>query len=132
VEPFLAKLKQKTAGGLPIRHLKFGQVVAFARQVHLASFSDREGVADGFRYLGKEVLHLLRTAQVVGVIVHAHPVAVSELLARLDAEQDILQLRVIPPHIVHIVGRHQLCPSLFGKFDQTAVDAVELGNVVVL
>jgi len=107
-------------------------VVALARQIQFASFGNLEGVADGFGHLGEQVLHLFRAAQVVSVVVHAHAIAVAEQFSGLNAKQNVLQFGIVPPHIVHIIGRHYTGASLLRKLDQAAVNAIELGNVVIL
>ncbi len=62
--------------------------------------------------LGEKILHLFGAAQVVGVVIHAHAVAIAEQFPGLDAEQNILQLGIITPHIVHIIGCHQASACL--------------------
>jgi len=79
-------------------------VISLARQINAASLGNFEGVADRFGHLGEQILHLFRAAQVVSLVVHAHAVAIAEQFSGLDAEQDILQLGILTPHIVHIVG----------------------------
>ena len=81
-------------------------MISLARQVEVAAFGDFESVADGFGYLREQVFHFFSASQVIGVVIHAHAVAVTEQFSGLDAKQDILQLGIIPPHIVHIISCH--------------------------
>ncbi len=71
-EARLAQLAQVALRSIAIRYLEMGQVIALETQVELAALVDQQGVGDGFGRLGEERRHLLRAAQVVRVVGHAH------------------------------------------------------------
>ena len=62
-----------------------------------------ERVLNDVRSLGKEFPHLLTTLEVEAFVV-PHPVAVSEVLPKPDAEQDVVGVVVLATQEVRIVG----------------------------
>ena len=81
---------------------------------------------------GNKRRHLLRAAQVVGVVGHAHALGVGEQAAGLDAQHDVLQAGVLLLDVVHVVGGHVVRVVALAQLEQLLVDRVQLGDGVLL
>ena len=132
MQPIQTELPQVRTGVFSVWQLKPGQVIAFAGQVHFAAVGDFERVAERFRDFGKEVAHLLRTAQIIRVVRHGHAACVGKEFSGLDGQEHILHFRVFAPDVMHVVGGNHARLKFFRQPQQAAVDLIELGQVVVL
>ena len=131
-EPGLGQLAQIACRIVARGHVKDGQVIALALDVHLAPLGDAQGVFQRVGPLGKEGRHLVLALDIVAVVGHAHAVRVGAHLARLDAEQDVLRLGVLGPAIVRVVGGHQGEVELAGQGHQPPVQRFGLGDALVV
>ena len=76
--------------------------------------------------------HFLIALAVIPVVVETHPVRVVYILVSLDAEQHILGGRILPFHVMDIVGDNQLHAVFFRKDMQLPVDGPFFFQIVVL
>ncbi len=103
----------------------------------IAQFRDFRRVGDGLRVVGEEGGHLLLRFDKELPGFKAHPVGLIQGLARLDAHEDILHLRVLPAEVVGIIGDNEGDAGLLTEADQVPVylllglDAVVLELQVV-
>ncbi len=73
-------------------------------------------ILDGFGQVGKQLRHLLRRLEplLAGV---AHPVRVVDILARIQANQQIMRLRILGIQEMDVVRRQELDAQLFRHLD---------------
>jgi len=131
-QPLLAQVTQIGLLVVTLRHREDRQVVAVILQVDVARLGDLERVGQRLRHLGEQPPHLLRRAEVVAGIGHAHPVRLVLQAAGLDAQQDIMGVEVLGIHVVRVIGRHQRHAVVLAVGDQPAVEDAELVDVVLL
>ena len=89
-------------------------------------------IGNGLFGIGEQPLHLLRGFQVILAALVAHPVLVRQLLARLQAEQNVVGHRILLVGVVHVVGHHQRNARLLAHAQQLLVHRLLLGNAVIL
>ncbi|MNV34826.1 hypothetical protein D3C71_1262570 [compost metagenome] len=87
---------------------------------------------DGLRHMREQGLHLLGALQIQLIRSDAEALLVVYRLARADADQHVLNLRILPGQIMRIVRNRQGNAGLLGQRDQLRIDTLLLGNAVVL
>ena len=139
-ESLLADLGQvfvgvHAAGGLVARQVGLPEL-----QRNVAHIGDYAGIG---QRLGGNVpgqadeqrLHLLRTLDIVGVVLHPQPLFVPDRSVGLDADVDVLQVGLVLMHVVGVVGGHQrqpiFKPGVLRQPQQPLVDLVQLRYVLV-
>ena len=103
----LAQAADVALGVLPLRYPELGQVVLAEGELQLALVRDAGGVGQGVGVLAEQFLHFLRGAEVEVLGLVAHPLLVLHQLAGLDAQEDVVDLRVLGGQVVAVVGAHQ-------------------------
>ena len=114
-EPFLAQLGQVLVGVHAVGGGVAGQVGAVEVQLHAAHIGHQPGGLQGLPEVREELLHFLRTLDVVGVVLHPQPLFVLGGGAGLDADVNVLQARVGLTHVVGVVGDDQREFQIFAK-----------------
>ena len=100
------------------------------QQLH--TLGDREGGVTRLRELGEHAAHLGRALQVevLGVELESFRIRLELLL--LDAQQDVVRLRVLGPRVVEVVRRDHRHADLVRELDLVAQDRALIGEAVVL
>ena len=106
-EALLAQAADIRLGRLVCGHPEFRQVVLAEGELQIAEVRDALRVGEGLRIAAEEGLHLLRGAEVEVLGLVAHPLLVLHQLAGLDAEEDVVALRVLGGEVVAVVGTDQ-------------------------
>ena len=101
-------------------------------QLQFAHLRDALRVRYGVGNFRPKRRHLLRAAQIVRILLHSHPVLVADFRVGLDAEQDILQVRVFFQRVMRIVGRDHRDVQFLAQRHQPLVYGRQLRNVPVL
>ncbi len=131
-QPIFAQSPQVGFRGLPGRDLELRQAVILHLQADIAAFGDQQGVRERLGHLGEQAIHLLRRAQVIGPVGHAHPVGVGKQRPGLDGEQDILVFGVFGIDVMGVVGGDEAGVVMRSQVEQGAVDLLQLRDVVLL
>ena len=100
--------------------------------LHAAAVGDALGIVEGLLRVGKEAAHLLLALDVKLSARIPHAVLVSQLLAGLDAEQDVMGFSVVRVSIVAVVGRDQGDSQLTAHSEQFGVHRLLVRIAVVL
>ena len=98
------QLREHGVGGLPDRHLDVREVELPETEVQVASSGDLERGVAGAGILSEQPPHLPGALEVqlgVGTLERAR-----QRLTRADRRQHVMQRRILPAHVVHVVGRH--------------------------
>ena len=75
--------------------------------LHVTSVRNPLGILHGFPCIREKSLHLLFTLHIVLTAHVTHSVFICQLLAGLEAKQDIVWLYILLIGIMHIIGRYQ-------------------------
>ncbi len=108
------------------------QEILLGGEIELAAGGDAEAVLEGLGRLRKEGAHLLAGLEVELVGREFQPVRVGDLLVRLDADEDVLALRVLPAGEVDVVRGDEREVEPSGQADEKRVDGLLVGDAVVL
>ena len=127
-----AQLCQELVRVHPFRHGVLGQVEPVEVELQLAHLGDAHRVRDGVRGIRVERRHLLRAPQVVGVLLHLEALGVVDVGVRVDADQDVLERRVLLHYVVAVVRRHYGKPQVPVELHQPRVDGWQLIDAAVL
>ena len=117
---------------IPVRHIKFGQVVFSKLKFDLAAFRDFDGVLQRLGMLRKERCHLVRILDVELLCLKLHARRVVDRLAHLDGHQDILNARILAGQVVRVVGGHQSEIEFACQLVQAAVDFLLHRDTMIL
>ena len=131
-ETLAAQFVKVRPGVISFRHLIFRQFALAERNRYITSLSDFFRVGDCFRYEAKERRHLLGRFDVVLPTFIAETILVGNLLARLQAQKDVMGIDVFLVRIVAVVGADERIALLIMETDQLPVDMFLLRNSVVL
>ena len=127
-----AEFLQIFPGRIPVRHIIFRQLRHTEFDLHGTPVRDPLRIVQRLKCIGKKLLHLLRRFHIILSALIAHPVLIGQLLAGLDAEQDVMGDRILRVGIVDIVGRHKFDPGLLGHLQQLLVDQPLIRQTVIL
>ena len=131
-EPLIAQGADIGPGGLPLRDPELRQVVLAEGELQIALLRDPLRVGQGLGVLGEEALHLLGGAEVEVAGLVAHPLLIVHHLAGLDAQENVVALRVLRGQVVAVVGAHQGDARLLVQAQQALVDHGLTADAVVL
>ena len=112
--------------GLVLRQAKLAEV-----QLHVAHICDSTGIGDRLWNVGEELLHLLGALQVIRVVNHPEPLVVQDVGVGVDADQNVLNGRVVLVYIVAVVSRHQGNPRLAAHLQERLVKPGKIRDVRV-
>ncbi len=87
---------------MEVRDMQFVEV-----ELEIALIGDDVRVFDCFRDACKQAAHFLFALQIELVVGKAHPVCIADRFARLNAQKDVVRMRILALHIVHVVGRDE-------------------------
>ena len=127
-----AELAQIVAVRHALRRHEFRQVILAETEIKITGLSDHVSVLDRFRDRCKDFPHLSLTLKVKFVVREAHAVLVIERCRGLDRQQYIMRLGIFPPHIMHVVGRHQWDRKLPRELQHVVIDCALLIEALVL
>ena len=130
--PFAREVAQVLLGRQSRGHLVERELGAGLRNLQVAEVGDAHGVRDRLGHLGEDPRHLVGGLEEELGELELHPPALGHLLARADADQDVLGPGVLAPGVVHVVGGHQRDAGRARDLDQGPVDGLLLGDAVVL
>ena len=116
----------------PFGQAEFRQMVFPEGEFQIAALRDPGGIVRRLRPLGEEGAHLLLGFDVEFFRLEAHPVLVLHGLLGLDAEQHVLDLRVLLRQIVGVVGDYQGEARFPVEAQDALVHALLLRQAVVL
>ena len=119
---------ERVAGG----HGEFRERVLDLVQLEIAAFGDGQGALEHVLAAVEEARHLVRALDEKLGAVELEPVRVIHRLAGLHADQHVLRVRVIFTEIMAVIGGHHGDAQLFFQADEIAVDAMLLGQALVL
>jgi hypothetical protein len=102
------------------------------QELDVAHLRDLEGRVAGLGELGEDGAHLLGALQVVLLGVELQPLRVGLQFLLLDAEQDVVGLRVLPQRVVQVVGGDDGNAEALGQGDLPGENAPLVGQPVVL
>ena len=98
----------------------------------MAALRDRRRVVERLRGVGEKLPHLLLGLEVELPALIAHAVLVGELLVGLQAQQDVMRLRVLFTDVVDIVSRDERYPRLLMHAQKSRVDRLLIAVTVIL
>ena len=101
-------------------------------QLQVAHLGNSLCVAYRLRDLRPQLGHLLRTLEVVGVLLHLHAAFVVYVRVGVYADEDILERRLFLQGIVRIVGGHDGDLQLSMKLHESLVDYGQVRDSAVL
>ena len=103
----MAKLAQIVAVRHTLRRHEFRQMILAETEVKRTRRGDYIGVLDGFRHSREDFPHLCLALEIELIVRKPHPLLVIERGRGLNRQQHVMRLGVLPPHIMHVVGRRQ-------------------------
>ena len=105
-KPVAAQLVKIAPGVVAFRHLEMGELGDSEFYLHMAAVRDALGVLQCFPGIGEQGLHLLLALDEILAPLVAQPVLVRQLLVGLEAQEDVVGVRVLLVGVVDIVGGH--------------------------
>ncbi len=103
----LAEFVQIRPGIIPFRHLIMRHLIMTELYLHMTAVGNPLGILHSLPGVREKSLHLLLALHIILSALIAHTVFVGHFLARLQAQQNIMRLRVLRICVMHIVGCHQ-------------------------
>ena len=125
---FLKEAVERLSG----RNVEVREDVLLFLEVDVRALGNLDRAGERLRDLAEQLEHLLRRLEEELVGRKLHPGRVVHCLAGLDAHQHVLGARVSLGEIVAIVGRDERDSGLPRELDQVRVDALLVGDAVVL
>ena len=111
------------------KNCSVGKMVLPEFERHVAPLDDKSGVGERVRdVLPEDLPHLLRRSEVIVVSREAVSLPVVDVAVRLNAEKDVVPLRVGSLHVVCVVGRDQGKAVASAHLDQGLVHQGLFGN----
>ena len=114
------------------RHVEAGQVVDPLRDRDVAALGNPDRVRQRIGVVSEHRLHLLGGLEKELIAGVAQALGVVDGLARADAQQDVVRLRVALPQVVDVVGGHERQVQLAGQGQDALVDDLLLLDTLVL
>ena len=127
-----AQLAQIVVVVHPVRRGEPGQMPLAKLDLHMAFFCDLFGIGQGLGIGVEHLGHLLLALEVKLLRLHPHPVFIGHHPVGLDAQEHILGFRILPVHVMHIVGGHGLNGQFLGQSGQLGQDPLLLRQAVIL
>ena len=132
LKPLPGHLFEVTLQGKAVGDGKVREGILLARQRQVAALGDFQRPLHRLRHRPKHLQHLLGALEVELVGVELHPVGIADQLAHLDAEQDVVRVRVPFGQVVAIIGGDQRDAGLLRHPQQVGLDAMLLFQALVL
>ena len=134
LESFSGQFLQHFVVIFSLGRVKVGEVIGLAvnRQIQVAAFGDRQGVADRFGCVAESLCHLLRRLDVELIDREFHMGRIAHGLAGLDAEQHFMGAGIFTVQVMAVVGSHQRQLQLGSHLQQAFIDDVLLRYGVFL
>ena len=117
--------------GEAVREREIGQLVLLLER-DVAALGDLHRLGEEAGQVREEFRHLFGGLEVALLPVEAEPVGVVLVLARPDAEERVVRVRVLAPHVVRVVRHHEREAEFLGDLDDPPVHDVLLRDPVVL
>ena len=131
-ESFAHDFLEVRVGGVSLRNLEFRKRIADPLNFHVAAIGDRHRARHRIRQFAKHLRHFLAALEIKLVRGEFHARPVAHGLARLNAHQYFLGVRIRLRQIMAIVGRHQRDAAFLGEANQIAIDPNVLFEPLVL
>ena len=128
---FPAQLRQIFVCRHAIRRRKLGQVRLSKAQFNVAHVGNQQGVSEGLGMVRKEVPHLCRALDVVGIVLHPQALFVLDRRVGLDADVQVLVRGLVLADVVGIVGNYQRDAQVPAQPSQRVIDSRQLFHVLV-
>jgi hypothetical protein len=125
-------LAQELRFGLSVRAWEPRQVIFLLRHFEVTAVSNLERVRQRFRNLAEDRLHLRRRFDVKFLTRESHSIRVGVDALGLDAEQQIMDRRILFLEVVRVVRRDHAQVIPCREFDQSLVQLLLFGNAVFL
>ena len=106
LQTFLRLRTQKITLGHPARHRKVRQHWVTELDEQVAANRDLHTVLNRFRYVRKQLCHLLRTAQILLLAVVAWSSGTGHFMRLMDTHTHLMSIKVAALNEAHIVCRH--------------------------
>ena len=129
---FPAQFTQIRIRIVPLRHIVFRELALTERDCHVAPLRYFFRVVDRFRHKAEEFPHLIRGFHIILSALVAQTVLIHDFLSRLNAEQDVMRVHILPVCIVTVICADQRKAFLVVHPDQLAVDMLLLRDPVIL
>ena len=131
-EPPLAFGPQPALDRVPLRHGEVRDAQLPQRQLHIDHLRDPAGVQQCGALIGEQRLHRGRRLQPEVARFELHPVGRIEVVARADAQQDVMRLVLRLLHVMEVVRDDQRQSDLRREPQQLLVEPALLRETVVL
>ena len=132
LEPALAFRPKPALDRLAVGHREMRDPQLAQRKREIRHLGDSTRVRDRLRMVREERRHLGRALDVELGRLEAHPVRRVEVVARPHAQQHVVRLGLVAPHVVQVVRRDERQTDLRGEPEELLVEPPLLGQAVVL
>ena len=132
LQSLIAQHVQIIIGCIALRDIVFRQFRHAELDLDVAPLGDLLRILQRLRHVRKQFAHLLFRFQVELTALVTHPVGVRDLLTGLDAEQDVVRLRIVRVNVMHVVRAHQVDPEFLMQAHELLVHQTLLRDAVVL
>ena len=131
-KPIEAELIEIFPRRVTLRHIKVRQLCDAELDLHVAAIGNLLRIFQRLQRIRKKLRHLLRRFHIILSALVAHTILVLQLLAGLDAEQNVVRLGVRRQRVMHVVRRHQLNAGLRAHAQKLLVDDLLVGDPMIL
>ena len=131
-KPVEAELIEIFPRRVTLRHIKARQLCDAELALPVAAVGNLLGIFQRLQRIRKKLRHLLRRFHKILSALVAHTILVLQLLAGLDAEQDVVRLGVGRQRVMHVVRRRQLDAGLRAHAQKLLVDDLLVGDSMIL
>ena len=114
------------------RHREVRQVVLVGRNIDVAPFGDAQRVCERLGDLAEDLLHFRGGLQIELIAVVPQPIAIVDVLAGADAQQDVVRPMIAVEQVMHVVGRDERHVQLARDRRQPFVDDQLLVDALIL
>src|SRR5258708_590649 len=129
---FTGHLLKVTVESEARRDLKFRKRIVDLVQLEVATLGDGQSARQQVFAFAEDAAHLVGALYEELVAVKLQAVGVMNRLAGLDADQNVLRMRIVLAEIVAVIGRHHGDAKLFFQMKQVGLDAVLFRQSLVL
>jgi len=132
LEPLTRDVLEVRAGREPGRHIEVGKMIDVLGNIDRAPLRDSQRIGQRFGLVTEHRGHLLGGFQEKLIPVIFEALFVADVLARADAQQDVVRVLIGVLEVVHVIGGHQRQPEFSCDGQQAGVDDALLFDALVL
>ena len=107
-------------------------MILMENEIQVTLLGDAYCIFKSILTAGKEFLQFLFAFQIEIIGRKPHPVFIIHTFARLNAQQNILHLGILPAQVVGIIGDHKRQPCFPGDAADPLVHSLLLAEAVIL